>query len=47
VGPDLTLGGKHFVEKIAGLVFVEQSHESRRGEAGSVVKQSEGDGVGS
>ena len=30
MGPHLALRGKHFVKKIAGLVFVEQGHERKR-----------------
>ncbi len=30
VGPHLALRGKHFVKKIAGLVFIEQGHERKR-----------------
>jgi hypothetical protein len=28
MGPDLPLGSEHLVEKIAGLVFIKQGHES-------------------
>ena len=30
MGPHLALRGKHFVKKIAGLVFIEQGHERKQ-----------------